>query len=528
MRVRRLPIIVLLVGVLVGGVVLERSRSQHGDTDLRLEAAMPTARPASAVGSTWYCAAGSATGDTSGFAEQTVTIANASDSELTGRLSAYSDKGETRSAPVRVGPHSRQNIRVSDVLKGVWASALVELSGGEVTVGQVFQGPAGRAVAACASSPAPDWYFPSGSTRNGTRNLLALFNPFPGDATVDLTFDTEDGARTPQQFQGLVLRGGRVTVVDVGAVVTLRDHVATSIHARTGRIVAQQLQSADGREGGQEGLAVTLGATIATEVWSFAVATPADSDAHEVIAVINPGEVDAAVEVQVQIDDAGRVGSVEPYRLMVPAGRSATVDLMADARIPRSAGRWIIVRSVEGAPVVAERTIGARRTVDGGGLTHTMGVPIGATRWLATFGDPAWASGSTLAVANPSSGVEAHVTVTVHGAGDAKDLGGLIDVVVAPGERRVVDLSAALGNRTEASLAIASDVPVVAGQLIVSSSPVEILTPVVCPISGTISAFDTVVDPQVSLLATDELADVDAQSATSATSATSSTSTTMG
>jgi hypothetical protein len=407
---------------------------------------------------------------------------------------------------VRVGAHARQTIRVSDVLRAAWASALVELSGGEVTVGQVFAGPSGRAVSACASAPAPDWYFPAGSSRNGARNLLALFNPFPGDATVDLTFDTEDGARTPQQFQGLVLRGGRVTVVDVGAVVTLREHVATTVRARSGRVVAQQIQSADGREGGQEGLTVTLGATITSDLWTFAVATPPESDAHEVVSVINPGEDDAVVEVQVQIDDASQIGSVEPYRLSVPAGRSATVDLMADARIPRSAGRWIILRSIEGPEVVAERSIAAKRAADTGGLAFTMGVPIGATDWLATFGDPTWAATSVLAVANPSAHGDAHVTITVHGAGDARGLAGVVDVVVAPGERRTIDLSAALGARSEASLAISADLPVVVGQLITTKSPADILTPVVCPISGTISAFRSVIDPQVSLVSNDALA----------------------
>ncbi len=514
MRVFRLPIIMFIVGLLIAGVVVEHIGTDSVTTDQRLDAEMPTVRPASSVGSTWYCAAGSATGDTTGFAEQTVSIANTSDQEVTGRLTAYTDKGDTLAQPIRVGAHARQTIRMSDVVKALWSSALVELSGGEVAVSQVFQGPAGRAVGACSSAPAPDWYFPSGTTRNGSRNLLALFNPFPGDATVDINFDTEDGARTPQQFQGLVLRGGRVTVVDVGAVVTLREHVATSVHSRTGRVIVQQLQSADGREGGQEGLAVTLGATTVSKVWTFPAATPPGSEAHEIVSVLNLGETDASVEVQVQIDHADQVGSVEPYRLSVPAGRSATVDLMSDGRIPKDAIRWIIARTVEGSPVVAERVIGAKRAADSGGFTYTMGLPVGATRWLATLGAPAWASSSVLAIANPLAVGDASVTVTVHGAGGAKDLSGAITVVVAPGERMTVDLSAALGNRTEASLEISSDRPVVVGQLLQTKAPVEMLTPVAYPISGTIERFGAIVDPQVSLVAADALDDTGSSSTT--------------
>lgn len=504
-RAWRIPIIALLIGALLTAVLVERSRSTDSSTTIRPDSYMPTARSAEAVGSTWYCAAGSATGDGSGFAEQTVSIANSSDQEVSGRLTAYPDRGEQASIPVRIGPNSRQTIRMSDVVRSRWASALVELSGGEVSVGQIFQGPSGRATGACASAPATDWYFPAGSSRNGARNIMALFNPFPGDATVDLTFDTEDGARTPQQFQGLVLPGGRVTVVDIGNVVTLREHVSTTVRSRTGRVVAQQIQTADGREGAQEGLTVTLGASSVSPVWTFAVATPPDSEAREVIAVLNPGDVDTTVEVQVQIDDADQVGSVEPYRLTVAAGRSATVDLMGDARIPRSAGRWIIVRSVDGVGVVAERSIGAKRTGESGGLAYTMGVPILATHWLATFGDPNWADTSTLAISNPSASGDATVTVLVHGAGGVRELADAVELSIAPGERVLVDLSRALANRNEASLSIRSDLPVVLGQLITSKGPVELITPVVYPVAGTIAMVGVVVDPQVSLVSVDEL-----------------------
>jgi len=508
-RTWRLPIILVLIGVLIAGIVFEGSNADESTASVRTDSYMSTARSAEAVGSTWYCAAGSATGDSSGFAEQTVSIANSSDQAVTGRLTAYSETGAQSSTQLQVGPHSRQNVRVSDIQRSRWASALVELSGGEVSVAQIFQGPAGRSTGACASAPAKDWYFPSGSSRNGARNLMAMFNPFPGDATVDLTFDTEDGARTPQQFQGLVLPGSRVTVVDIGNVVTLREHVSTTIHSRTGRVVAQQIQTADGREGSQEGLTVTLGAPAVSPVWTFALATPPDSEAHEVIAVLNPSDVDTTVEVQVQIDDADQVGSVEPYRINVAAGRSATLDLMSDARIPRSAGRWIIARSIDGTGVVVERSIGAMRVGEFGGLSYSMGVPIVATEWLATFGNPVWASASSLAISNPSAAGDAVVTVTVHGVGAAKELSEAVEVTIAAGSRILIDLSKVLAGRNEASLSIDSDQPVVVGQLISTTGPVDLMTPVVYPVSGTISVLREIVEPQVSLLSPDELSPAD-------------------
>ncbi|CAB4323441.1 MAG: hypothetical protein F2520_05850 [Actinobacteria bacterium] len=495
--VRRLPMIMVLVAVLVGGVVFDRTHRPTTASTVRPDTLMPSAQPAGSAGSTWYCAAGSATGDSNGFAEQTVSVANSSDEEITGQLTAVPDKGDPVVSKLRIAGHSRQTVRISDLVRATWASALVELSGGEVTVAQLFQGPSGRSAGACASAPAQDWYFPSGSTRNGARNLMALFNPFPGEATVDITFDTEDGSRAPQQFDGLVLPGGRVSVVDVGAVVTLREQVSTSVHARAGRVVAQQIQTADGREGGEQGLTVTLGATSSAMDWFFPVATPADSSAHEVVSVLNPGEVDATVEVQVQVDDAAQVGSVEPYRLSVPAGRSASVDLMGDARIPRNAERWLIVHSTGGTGVVAARSIGSVRSADTGGLTYTLGVPVAATNWLATFGNPVGIASSVIAIANPSAAGDARVTVTIHGAGSAKDIPTMIDVVIASGERRLLDLTKELATRNEASITISSDQPVVVGQLMVSPLPIDLLTPTVYPLIGSMSIVSDPVPPQV-------------------------------
>jgi hypothetical protein len=218
------------------------------------------------------------------------------------------------------------------------------------------------------------------------------------------------------------------------------------------------------------------------------------------VSVLNPGEVDATVEVQVQVDDSALVGSVEPYRLSIPAGRSATVDLMSDARIPRSADRWLIVHSTAGTGVVAERSIGSVRSGDFGGLTYTMGAPVAATNWLATFGNPVGISSSILAIANPGASGDVTVTVTIHGAGSAKDLPTMIDVVIAPGDRRLVDLTKELASRNEASITISSDHPVVVGQLMVSTSPIDLLTPPDYPLVGSMAIVGEPAPPQVASL----------------------------
>ena len=87
------------------------------------------------------------------------------------------------------------------------------------------------------------------ANRRRWRELLALFNPFPDDVIVDITFTTPEGVRSPPEFDGFVIPGQRVIAIDVGAVVSRHPQVSASIVARTGRLVVERLQSFDGTDG---------------------------------------------------------------------------------------------------------------------------------------------------------------------------------------------------------------------------------------------------------------------------------------
>ena len=502
----RIPIPLLLPALLVAAIVVQNRNASTATTSIRLNEMVPTASPGTALSSTWYCAAGSATGVTSGdgagFAEETVIISNASDNESTGAVSAFTEKGDTARKAVKVDAHGQTSVRVSDILKAPWASALVEMSGGEITVVHELRGPAGRSISACASAPSGQWYFPSGTTRAGTRNLMALFNPFPGEATVDIAFDTEEGARTPQQLQGMVVPGGRVVVVDVGAIVTLRERVSTTVSVRIGRVIAEQLQSADGRTNTEQGLTSVLGATSVAPIWTFPVATAASTTAREIVSIINTGDSDTEVQVEVQLDDPATNGSVEPFVLQVASHRSAQIDLGSDPRIPKTVGRWLIVRSTNGAPIVAERSIGATRATAVGGFSFTMGVPVLATRWLGTIATAADVSTSLVSVANPSASETATVTISTHAKGSVSAISSAKVVRIAPGQRLVLNLASATTGKTDASLEVESDQPVVVGQWIASSTPLEIITISDFPVLGSESLPVNVFTPNQAVAAT--------------------------
>lgn len=501
-RAWRLPALVVLVTLLAGGwfVQDQDASDERAAGSVRLVETVPTASKPGSVSTTWYCAAGSATGiaagEGAGIAEQVVIVTNDSDSDASGTLIVIPESGARSSVALKISARSRQLVRVSDVAKSAWASALVEVTGGEVVVTHELAGPSGKTVGACASAPGSDWYFPAGTTRAGSRNLLALFNPFPGEATVDLSFDTDDGTRTPQQFQGLVIPGSRVVVVDVGAVVTLRKHVATTVSTRTGRLIAEQVQTTDGRDGTDSGLTAVLGGTTPSAIWVFADGAPASTAIGETISVFNPGDNDVTVQVQVQLDDQQTNGTVEPFEVTVASRRFAVVDLDSDPRVPRSVGHWVIVRTLNGAPVVVERSLTGIKGSGLSGSSHTMGVPIVATRWLVGSLVNGDVKTSTVSVANPSATETAMFTIRSITGGRITDLSGAVSISLAPGERRSVNVGSLLGASPGTSFEVVADFAVSVGQWLQFGAPMDFATPQAFPVSGTQLLLRSAITPQ--------------------------------
>ena len=506
----RLPILLVLPVLAVGGLV---AQSRHDDApapDVRLAELTPTAAAPGTLSSTWYCAAGSATGVTSGEgagpAEQQVIVSNASDTEAVGRITIVPDEGESKTVPVTVAPHSRSSLTLSEKVKAAWASALVEVSGGEVTVAHQLRGPDGRSVSDCASTPSSSWYFPGGSTASGAGLWLALFNPFPGDATVDVAFDSDEGARTPPKFQGIVVPSRRVKVLKVSDTVTLRPNVSTTVSVRSGRIVAEMVQSDNGREdiGLPKGLTATTGAAQASPTWFFPMSAPPGVNGSERIWLFNPGDTDSQVRVQVQLDQPATNGTVEPFEYSVPAHRMVAVtitDALADPatadaaenRVPKGIPHWVIVESLDGADIVAQRMLTGP---DRQGVTYAMGIPVVATRWLVPVAGVAALDGSLVAVANPSATQTATVTLRRQGDGSEADVAGST-VSIPPGEFVVFDLKLAGLIEGANAAELVSDQPVVVGQWMGFSEPRDIATPLGIPIVGTQSLPVDVIDPGV-------------------------------
>lgn len=445
MRSWRWPTLIVLVALVAAAVTVERRPADVEGTAADLTRLGPVVAAPGTFGSTWYCAGGGS--------DQTIVIANSSDRELTGTITAYPLDGDRVEADFTIEPYTVRRTDVSSIVDASDVATLIEVDGGEVAVQHEVRADAGRSIGACASTPATHWYFPAGTTRVGAKMLLSVFNPFPGDAVLDITFDTDDGGREPQAYQGFVVSGGTVAVLDVSEVVTLRDEVATRIEARSGRVVVDQIQMI---EGDSTGFIATLGAPSPAAGWVFPDGPGSDSD-EERFVLFNPGDEPAEVDVAVMLDDPQTNGFAEPFDIRVPAGRYASVDVLGDGRVPPGVGHETLITSRNGVEIVAERVISGGSGTEG--VTYTMGAPVAATRWIAATAALPDATGATVVIANPSASRVAKVVVRTVRSGRFDPARGMDGIELAPGERVALDIGA--DDADPFAIEVGSDSPVV-------------------------------------------------------------------
>ena len=248
-----------------------------------------------------------------------------------------------------------------------------------------------------------------------------MFNPFPSEAVVGLSFETDDGTRTPQKFEAVVVPGQQVTMLDVSAVVTLRTQIATTVTVRSGRVVVDQIQIADGSNGTTTSLAVTPGAPRPAPTWWFADG-PAGEGLSTTMVMQNPSDEPAEVQLQIRLDDASINGSVAPFEVTIAAHHYGAVDVSSAGQVPQGVGYTAAAVSTNGVPIVADRTVTAVAPASPVGMTVTMGSPVVATEWLVPVATSPRSPSATVVVTNPSSTDPVTVTVATVGGGATQPL----------------------------------------------------------------------------------------------------------
>lgn len=462
---RRIPAIVVIVLLLIGGGAIDRwarssSDSVPDDPDAAIALSGPTAAPASARSSAWYCAG--ATGVPDGLADGTVAIANAGTRALKADVSVLPIGGAAGQVSVDVASNGTAAVHLADVVQGDYLAAVVELDGGDAVVELSTTGPLGTSVTPCASTASPTWYFAEGVTTRDATEVLVVFNPFPEDAVVDFAFTTEEGQVTPQALTGLSVQGRGLAAINVGDYVQRREAVAARITARTGRLVVSRVQIFDGSVG-QKGASVTLGVPSPEPVWYFADGLAADGLAER-FQVYNPLQSEAQVELAIALDD----GEAEPLRITVPRESRVSVVANDESRVPKGVGHSVILRSTNGVDVVVERSVDATGAAGRSGVGSSPGARATARRWVFAAGRADADIDEFLAVANPGTAA-VEVTVSVLADGVLREVTGLRDLEVAPGGRTVVRLADHVPVPAAAlSLLVTGTGPVVAERLLLA------------------------------------------------------------
>jgi hypothetical protein len=280
---------------------------------------------------------------------------------------------------------------------------------------------------------------------------LAIFNPFPEDAIVDLAFSTDQGRAVPSDFTGLVVKGGRLLVVKVEEHVRRRTNVAVTAVARSGRIVVDRLQL---RGGAVKGISLALAAPSPGTRWYFPEGLVA-AGVDERVQVDNPGDEEAQVSLELTVEQ----GAVEPFDVTVPPRERVTVAASDEERVPRDVGHAATVVSLNDVPVVAERSVAATAPAARTGVADSLGIRRAASQWVLAAGGATATQDEWVVLLNPGT---ADATATIQGlaTGQLLAIEGLQGVAVPAGRRVAVRLTDHL-SRPDLSLLVRATTPVV-------------------------------------------------------------------
>ena len=427
--------VLLLFAALVAALlVLDRDVSAPDEADFGSPrvSPMPVADREDVLASTWYCAAGTAI--EGGSANLTVVIANAAETGAAGTVTWYPVGADPVATPVDVPASGVVTLAAADEVEAQVVSAVVDVRGGGIAVEHVVSGSRGASVAPCASDASPTWYFANGVTERDAVQVLALFNPFPDDAIVDITFATDGGRVEPAALSGLPVAAGTTTLVDVHNHVRRQAITASAVVARNGRLVVDRVQSFDGSSG-RRGISLALGAPDLAEAWTFPEGLWADGLTQR-WHVFNPSAREAEVSLELVASEGDLI---EPVDLTVPPKSQLVIDASTIDRVAAGVAHSSSIISLNGVPVVAERSLDARPPSARRGWTSSLGSPLARERWVLPLGEASGNTDEWVVVHNPSAEAVT-VSVTALAGGQLLAVSGLQDLDIGPGERIAVRL----------------------------------------------------------------------------------------
>lgn len=490
----------ILVGLLVAAVLFDRIDNDPTVADPIEAVVRPT--PAMALnpplGSSWFCAIGSAGAET--FADGEVIVTNIGDEPAIANLDIRTAAGPGPGQRLEIPARSSEVVPLSNLGAFDSAGVAVEFIGGEGVVSHRVTTAFGVTEGPCASEASDTWFFAGGATTRDTKHYIALLNPFPNDVVFTATFQTPTRSRQPSELEARTVPAQSVLVIDIGEFVAREPVVATTIETVAGgQIVVERLIVVDGALG-PSGAALEAGVASLAQSWIMPAGRIHTGGDHS-LTVFNPTESVAEVDVQldpIDAEDRALFGLV-PIELTVQPGRSATIDLRLEAdqlALPLPYDVGITVTSANGVPVVAHRwqaqpgvdaeQVGAnvserRRQNDGEvpadevppalvgpeyaqptarvGVASSHGAPLASTRWV-TGSSSLLGDNGTAIVVFAEEGALVEVRLLIGGS-----LGSPVRAAVDATGRAVIPIDPVA---SQAALVVTSDQPIIAEVQLVS------------------------------------------------------------
>jgi Family of unknown function (DUF5719) len=282
--------------------------------------------------------------------------------------------GPSSSAPQHISP-GRAMFAPSEEGRGVNVVGYA----GSVVASAAATGRSGAGAAGCSSAAGRHWYFAAGSSDLGYDERLILYNPFPDEAVVRVSFVTPKGTQSKVNLSDQAVASGATSVLRLNSFILKERLLSVQVDAVRGRVVAWRYLLAHPRHQ-PHGEQFSLGATNSyTE--SFLPDGHVGPGYNEQIALLNPN--DRAARVSISVLTSKR--TVQPPKLLditVPPASSKAVHPAAAMKgcrdTPCSMGA--VVSSTNGVGVVAERTI-SYSTGHLQGVASEIATPRTALHW---------------------------------------------------------------------------------------------------------------------------------------------------
>lgn len=478
--------------VLVGAVIaIVAWFPGHEDVSESRVLRAPLSASVGTEGGSWYCAARDVgAGDTP--IKHTVFLSAPGESTAEVRLDGFSESDRVGSVQVSVEPDTTTAVDVGSQLGAPALSVMAESDAPLVVEHRIsFDGGADQAP--CSTFSSDRWYFPVVVTTRDATARLNLFNPFPGDASVDIEAALETGVRAPEELSGIVVPSGTTKVVELEKYLERHEQFALTVQNRSGGVVAELAQRFDGSNEKRpvEGLRLVPGSRTTALRWSFAGGF-ADPGASELLVMMNPS--DSEVDATAQLIPFGGVEVMpEPFHSAVPARRYAMIDLAEDPRVPASSfhaidlevsGRRSIVagRSIDVTAESTDKDVSALRATATAGTAASAGVSVSARDWLAGGLAVSGSVDGTVFVHNPGSRPTevAVVAILDGGAGEP------VEYELPPGESVAVDLSSLGAAEDSFAAEVHASAPVVVERLLVFPRIPDISLQPAVPVLGSL------------------------------------------